>query len=44
MLKWVSGGITIEKVEHMSKEMRTQQNCKLDMGVSLTTNSIVDGA
>jgi hypothetical protein len=33
-------GITTDKVEQMDKLVWTQQNCKFDLGIGLTTNSI----
>jgi hypothetical protein len=33
-------GITMEEVEQTDKQIWTQQNCKHNLGVGLTTNSI----
>jgi hypothetical protein len=35
-----NGEIAIEEVEQMDKQIWTQENCKLDLRVRLTTNII----
>jgi hypothetical protein len=35
-----NGGIKIEKVGQMDRQIWTQENYKIDLGFSLTTNSI----